>query len=66
MNETIKPAQMREKMPIVSAFIDQMIAEFGRDGIVTSMKVGIAGSAPTFWATEAGYEIGMKREAKHD
>lgn len=48
---------MREQMPNVAAFIDQMREVFGRDAVDPSIREGMRGK-PTFWAKENGYEIG--------
>ena len=55
MNTPAKP--LREAMPIVAAFIDELREAFGAEAVNPSIKSGMAG-LPTFWASENGHEIG--------
>ena len=48
---------MREKMPLVSEFVDEMRAVFGADQINASIKAGMNGE-PRFFARENGHQIG--------
>lgn len=54
-----KPANLRETMPQVSAFIDDMRAAFGADVINAEIRKGING-VPGFWASENGVEVGTR------
>ncbi len=57
MTQNTKP--LRETMPTVAAFIDEMREAFGAAEINASIKAGMAGQ-PTFYASENGVEIGTK------
>lgn len=48
---------LREQMPGVAAFIDQLREAFGRDEIDGQIKRGMRGE-PTFFAQENGHAIG--------
>lgn len=48
---------MREQMPVVTAFIDQLREVFGREYIDDIIRAGIRGK-PVFHATENGHEVG--------
>lgn len=50
---------MREAMPTVAAWIDELRDAFGRDQIDPSIRNGMAGSSD-FYARENGQEIGCK------
>lgn len=50
---------LRQTMPTVSAFIDEMREAFGADEINASIKAGMAGQ-PTFYACEGGVTVGTK------
>lgn len=54
-----RPGSLREEMPLVTAFIDDLRAAFGAEQINASIKAGVNG-AGTFWACENGREIGSK------
>lgn len=47
---------MRDKMPTVTAFIDELRAVFGRDEIDQAIREGMADG--TFRACEDGHEVG--------
>jgi hypothetical protein len=47
---------MRDKMPIVAAFIDQLREAFGREGIDQAIRSGMRDG--TFHARENGHEVG--------
>lgn len=49
---------LREQMPVVSAFIDDLRAAFGAEGINASIRRGMAGQSGAFWAREGGLEVG--------
>lgn len=55
--ENISNKPLRVAMPKVAAFIDDMRAAFGAEGINASIKGGMSG-VPTFYARENGHEIG--------
>lgn len=50
---------LREQMPVVTAFIDDLRKVFGTDMINGQMRKGMKGE-PTFWASENGREIGTR------
>lgn len=50
---------LREEMPLVAAFIDEVREAFGAPQINASIKAGIDGQ-PTFYASEKGREIGTE------
>lgn len=50
---------LRQQMPAVAAWIDQMRAAFGADPINDAIRAGIDGQ-PTFYASENGSEIGTR------
>lgn len=49
--------ELRERMPTITAWLDDMRAAFGTDVINASIKDGIAGK-PRFYAIENGVEVG--------
>lgn len=55
MNAPKKP--MRDAMPTVAAWIDELRAAFGVDAVDTSIRAGMAG-LPLFHARENGLEVG--------
>lgn len=48
---------MREAMPVVSAWIDDLRLAFGRDDVTRWVREGLADG--TFYAAENGHEIGV-------
>lgn len=52
-------ADLRDRMPNVAAFIDDLRAVFGVDEVNDQVRRGMRGE-PTFWAGEGGVEIGTK------
>ncbi len=50
---------LREEMPIVAAFIDEMREQFGKAEIDAQIRKGMAG-LPVFWASENGHEVGTQ------
>lgn len=50
---------LRETMPTVAGFIDEMRDAFGAEEINDSIKAGMAGQ-PTFYASENGVTVGTK------
>lgn len=51
---------MRQQMPGVTAFIDDMRLHFGAADIDAQIRAGIRDGLPTFWARENGIEVGTK------
>lgn len=56
----VKKANMRESMPTIAAFVDELREVFGAETINRSIKAGMAGQPGKFWATEGGMEVGTK------
>ncbi len=52
---------LREEMPMVAAFIDEMREQFGKTEIDNQIRKGMAG-LPVFWASENGHEVGTNPE----
>jgi len=50
---------LRQSMPTVAAFIDDMRETFGADAVNGQIKKGMQG-LPVFWASENGTEIGAR------
>jgi hypothetical protein len=50
---------LRETMPTVAGWIDELREAFGADQINPSIKAGLAGQ-PTFYAEENGVAVGTK------
>jgi len=50
---------MREQMPTVAAWIDQMRAAFGKEHIDRQIRAGMKGQ-PVFFASENGHTLGTK------
>lgn len=50
---------LRDEMPIVAAFIDELREQFGKAEIDAQIRKGMAG-LPVFWASENGHEIGTQ------
>jgi len=48
---------MREQMPVVTAFVDQLRDAFGREYIDNIIRAGMRGQ-PVFHATENGHTVG--------
>lgn len=55
---------LRDEMPGVAAFIDDLRSAFGKDEINDQVRAGLKGK-PTFHATENGYEIGTPFKPEH-
>lgn len=47
-------------MPQAAAFIDELRAVFGAEGIDAAIRAGLAGEPGRFWASENGIELGTK------
>jgi len=56
-----RSGELRERMPTVAAWIDDLRAAFGHEAIDEPMRRGIRGK-PTFHATEAGHQVGTEVE----
>jgi hypothetical protein len=52
-----KPANMRESMPKVAAWIDDLRSAFGAEDINAAMRFRMAG-VPVFYASEGGHQVG--------
>lgn len=50
---------LRQRMPLVTAWIDNMRAAFGTDCVDNAIRGGMAG-LPAFWASEDGSEVGSR------
>lgn len=50
---------LRDTMPTVAGWIDELRDAFGADQIDPAIRAGMAGQ-PTFWASEAGREVGTR------
>lgn len=50
---------LRQQMPTVAGWIDELRATFGKEGIDAQIRGGMNGQ-PTFWARENGIEIGAR------
>ncbi|MFM1991325.1 MAG: hypothetical protein RJA99_4282 [Pseudomonadota bacterium] len=48
---------MRDQMPEVAAFVDDLRAAFGEQQINGAIRSGLRGR-PHFWAAEGGHELG--------
>jgi hypothetical protein len=53
----MRQKELKEKMPVIAAFIDQLVEAFGKEEIHGQIRKGLQGE-PTFWASENGHEIG--------
>lgn len=53
----MKQKELREKMPIIADWVDQMVAAFGKEVIHGQIRRGLAGE-PCFVARENGRVIG--------
>jgi len=56
---------MRDRMPKVAAFVDDLRQHFGREDIDRAIAQGLRepGWSAHFWACENGHEIGTKGDA---
>jgi hypothetical protein len=59
-NDDVKPKQesMREKMPVVTAWIDALRLAFGKEHIDGVISAGVNGGQPVFYASENGHTVG--------
>lgn len=55
----IRPNNLRESMPLVTAFIDECREAFGTEEVNAQIKLGMQG-AQTFHASENGIEVGTR------
>jgi len=53
------PKPLRQTMPTVAAWIDELREAFGADAINPAIRNGVAGGA-AFYATENGHSIGCE------
>lgn len=51
---------MREAMPMVAAFVDELRAVFGADQVDPSIRAGLRGEPNKFWAKEGAHELGTQ------
>lgn len=56
-------AQMRQRMPLTAAFIDDLRQNFGADGINASIRAGLHGWPQRFYAEEGGQCVGAPSPA---
>ena len=56
--------ELRERMPTITAWLDDLRSAFGAEMINAAIKGGIAGQ-PTFWAEENGIVVGTPRLMPH-
>lgn len=56
---------MREKMPTVAKWIDELREAFGKEEIDAQIRKGMKGQ-PTFWASENGVEVGTRSKQLTD
>lgn len=54
---------LREKMPVVTAFIDSLREAFGKEMIDDQIRKAVRDKQPTFWARENGHEIGTRGDS---
>lgn len=55
--------ELRQAMPTVASWIDELRAAFGADMIDAAIRAGIAGQR-TFYASENGVEVGTKDDRR--
>ncbi len=55
----MKQKELREKMPEIAAWVDEMVAVFGKDEVHGQIRRGIAGEL-TFYAQENGHTVGTR------
>lgn len=61
--DTMSEKPMRQAMPTVAQWIDDLREEFGAESIDESIRAGMRGEPNQFHATEGGHEIGTPFEA---
>ncbi len=49
---------MREAMPTVAGWIDDLRSAFGADQVDPSIRAGLRGEPNRFWAKEGAHELG--------
>lgn len=64
MSGVPKPGHMRDLMPTVAQWIDELREEFGADQVDPSIRAGMRGEPGKFWAREGGHEIGTKTKGR--
>lgn len=55
----VKKTSMREDMPTIAAWVDELRVAFGADEINAQIRKGLRGD-PTFYASENGHKIGTR------
>jgi hypothetical protein len=55
-----KPKAGRVAMPKVTAWLDDLREAFGRDTIDELIRKATTEGAPTFYASENGYQVGVR------
>lgn len=53
---------LRDSMPIVTAFIDELRDVFGKDAIDQQIRRSVVDELPGFWAQENGVEVGIRMQ----
>jgi hypothetical protein len=59
-----RPRPMRETMPCVAAFVDQLRQAFGAEAIDAAIRAGMRGTPGAFYASEGGATIGTPASPK--
>lgn len=54
----LKPKPMRETMPTVAGWVDDLREAFGREAVIPSIYAGTHGEADQFHATEGSHQVG--------
>lgn len=62
MGEVKGKGRMRQAMPTVAGWIDELRGVFGADQVEPSVRAGMRGEASKFWARERGIELGTPFE----
>lgn len=62
MSEERKPGHMRQAMPTVAGWIDELRAAFGAEAIDESIRAGLRGEPNRFCAREGAHELGTAFE----
>jgi hypothetical protein len=55
----VSGGSMRDRMPAVAAFVDDLRAAFGDEQINGAIRLGLKGR-PYFWAREGEHELGTR------
>lgn len=62
MGEVKGKGRMRQAMPTVAGWIDELRAVFGADQVEPAIAQGMRGEPNRFWAREKGIEVGTPFE----